>query len=828
MATAQPGDQLPRALGELRSAPATSAPSNLPCAQSAPGRGAGRSWGRTAMQPSPRRRSAVSIFSHFFQGRRHSSSDPLLRLSQRRRSSVVELLSSSTHRVMVALSSLSPEELDATFPEKKRSSRRPTAKYTKVGERLRHVIPGHMQCSMACGGRACKYENPTRWAEHEQALKGLYSSWITDNILAMARPSTELIEKYNIIEQFERCGIKTIINLQRPGEHASCGNPLEQESGFTYLPEAFMEAGIYFYNFGWKDYGVASLMTILDMVKVMSFALQEGRVAVHCHAGLGRTGVLIACYLVFATRMSADQAILFVRAKRPNSIQTRGQLLCVREFSQFLVPLRNVFACCEPKAHAVTLSQYLTRQRHLLHGYESRHLKHVPKLIHLVCKLLLDLAENRQVVEAELLDIPDLSAEIEKTVSQLESTELERELARHDSDTSDSSHTHSTALDAQDSHFSLGHECDSFCKRRNVECLQPLTHLRRRLSYSESDLRRTEFLLEQDDTAWTVPAQILANNKAKQKSGEESSATSEAKPQLELNKEALVRNTCMFWSQGRFSLDGRRDGSYHRRSSTKEVQRSRTFSSDLASIHNPKEPEMPRHSFANEAAHRKDHKTNIYGRRVYLSEDSDSSSSSSKVNFSIGYESQGSREVSETIPHIVLQSELSLEARRVLAAKALADINEFLGEDEVKQKVEMWQKELNSRDGAWDKICTERDPFILCSLMWSWIEQLKEPIISKDDIDMLAKNCTESQDALHLLRKEQCQTILCILHCVVNLQVLPADVEEALLHRAIKAFTKTSFNSENGPYVYNTLKTVFKQALEEKRKRIKEGPENPS
>ena len=30
--------------------------------------------------------------------------------------------------------------------------------------------------------------------------------------------------------------------------------------------------------------------TILDMVKVMSFALEEGKVAVHCHAGLGRTG----------------------------------------------------------------------------------------------------------------------------------------------------------------------------------------------------------------------------------------------------------------------------------------------------------------------------------------------------------------------------------------------------------------------------------------------------------------------------------------------------------------------------------------------------------
>ena len=40
-----------------------------------------------------------------------------------------------------------------------------------------------------------------------------------------------------------RCGVKTVINLQRPGEHASCGNPLEPESGFSYRPEIFMEKG---------------------------------------------------------------------------------------------------------------------------------------------------------------------------------------------------------------------------------------------------------------------------------------------------------------------------------------------------------------------------------------------------------------------------------------------------------------------------------------------------------------------------------------------------------------------------------------------------------
>lgn len=47
---------------------------------------------------------------------------------------------------------------------------------------------------------------------------------------------------------------------------------------------------VYFYNFGMPDFGVSSLIGIIDGVKVLAFAVREGRVAVHCHAGLGRTG----------------------------------------------------------------------------------------------------------------------------------------------------------------------------------------------------------------------------------------------------------------------------------------------------------------------------------------------------------------------------------------------------------------------------------------------------------------------------------------------------------------------------------------------------------
>lgn len=52
--------------------------------------------------------------------------------------------------------------------------------------------------------------------------------------------------------------------------------------------------------------------------------------------------------------------------------------------------------------------------------------------------------------------------------------------------------------------------------------------------------------------------------------------------------------------------------------------------------------------------------------------------------------------------------------------------------------------------------------------MWSWIEQLKEPIISTDDVDMLAKNCTESQDALYLLRKVDIIYVRLLFNCQVD------------------------------------------------------------
>lgn len=640
--------------------------------------------------------------------------------------------------------------------------RAPRSKYTMVGEAIRYVVPGHMQCSIGCGGQACKYDNPSYWSDDQQAIRGLYSSWVTDHLLAMSRPSTEIIEKYNIIDQFRRNGIKTLINLQIPGEHASCGNPLELQSGFSYLPEVFMENKIYFYNFGWSDYGVASLSTVLDMVKVMAFALQEGKIAIHCHAGLGRTGVLIACFLAYATRMTANQAILYVRAKRPNSIQTRGQLRCVRQFVQFLNPLRSVFSCAEPRSNPVTLSQYLNRQRHMLHGYERKELRHLPKIVKLVSRLLLDIVENRQVIEEDILEAPDIH-DIEMYLRIIEKMDIDIKAPRLPG---------SPTLPR---HFNE----------------PPIFYHRKSLSYSESDLRR----LGSELNLLTHPLTSLSQSNIEMFICLSEFSASQYHGCSSNTSDTSHNSTGSLWCVK--NEENQKDGAIL----LKKVKRKTIQRSESVGYNEPTK------------------KGSILSR--WKAEQREELGMN-------GVKSQGKEEEQSEVPFITLQSELSLESRRLLVAQALA-VDLFVdGHEEHNSKVLTWQAELN-QGGAWERLCMERDPFILTGLMWAWLEQLKEPVISIQAAKALNPDKTDAQTILNTLDQAPKETLTCILDCMAHMLKIPEEIENTFLNRTIKAFTWVDINSEDSSKVYESMIRVLRCILEDMRSAVEpdETPMSP-
>uniref|UniRef100_A0A3B5LEI8 protein-tyrosine-phosphatase n=1 Tax=Xiphophorus couchianus TaxID=32473 RepID=A0A3B5LEI8_9TELE len=101
---------------------------------------------------------------------------------------------------------------------------------------------------------------------------------------------------------FRKYGVTTIIRLNKK----------------IYDGKRFTNAGFDHYDLFFVDGSTPNDAIVRRFLHVCENA--QGAVAVHCKAGLGRTGTLIGCYLMKHYRFTAAEAIAWTRICRPGSV----------------------------------------------------------------------------------------------------------------------------------------------------------------------------------------------------------------------------------------------------------------------------------------------------------------------------------------------------------------------------------------------------------------------------------------------------------------------------------------------------------------------------
>ncbi|CAF2870943.1 unnamed protein product [Rotaria sp. Silwood2] len=269
----------------------------------------------------------------------------------------------------------------------------PQGAYSPLSQAVKKLLPERAACRLGCRGASCKYERSDYWRPEQMAIDGIFSHWITDNILACSRPT---VRHGNLKKLFYEAGIRAIFNLESPNEHISCGHG-NHSSGFSYNPSEFMDCGIFIYNYAMEDYGTVKADTILDIMKVMSFAMKQGKIAVHCHAGLGRTGFVICSYLVHEYRMTAHESIHYIRAKRPGSVQMTKQIEAVEEYERFLISKRRVFTDCTDVNDKLSLDVHLKNQQAFIHGRDAYIYRYISRVIFVCAARLIELCTGYMI-----------------------------------------------------------------------------------------------------------------------------------------------------------------------------------------------------------------------------------------------------------------------------------------------------------------------------------------------------------------------------------------------------------------------------------------------
>ncbi len=139
-------------------------------------------------------------------------------------------------------------------------------------------------------------------------------SWIIEGKIAGMEKPGSLYDLEEDLLYLRTVGIDVIVNLQ--------------EEEFFQDHDGFIVK-----NIPIEDFGAPDLSDFEEFISFVTPQIQSGNgVLVHCFAGMGRTNLMLACYLLHHLGIDPDLALETVRLKRPVHMVNYKQEEALREY----------------------------------------------------------------------------------------------------------------------------------------------------------------------------------------------------------------------------------------------------------------------------------------------------------------------------------------------------------------------------------------------------------------------------------------------------------------------------------------------------------------